>query len=68
MCVCFIQNAEVIPPPQSDRVDVTLGPDDRRFGFSVVGGREEGFPPRIDEIAPGPYSRGSSIHSLVGRE
>ena len=52
-----------MPPPHSDRVDVTLGPDDRRFGFSVVGGREEGFPPRIDEIAPGPYS----TSTLVGR-
>ena len=36
-----------------DLVDVTLGPNDRRFGFSVVGGLEEGFAPRIDEIAKG---------------
>jgi len=34
-------------------VMVRLGPNDRRFGFSVVGGSEEGFPPRIDEIASG---------------
>lgn len=26
---------------------------DKRFGFSVIGGREEGFPPCIDEITPG---------------
>ena len=38
-----------------DVVAVTLGPHDRRFGFSVVGGKEEGFPPRIDEIAKGIY-------------
>jgi hypothetical protein len=36
---------------------VTLGHNDRRFGFSVVGGLEEGFPPRIDEIAPGKNSQ-----------
>lgn len=45
-----MQNAEVADP---DVVQVTLGPHDRRFGFSVVGGKEEGFPPRIDEIAKG---------------
>lgn len=26
---------------------------DRRFGFSVIGGRDEGFPSCIDEITPG---------------
>ena len=30
-----------------------MGPSDRRFGFSVMGGIDEGFPPRIDDIAPG---------------
>lgn len=29
---------------------------DKRFGFSVIGGREEGFPPCIDEITPGMFS------------
>lgn len=33
-----------------------LGPADRRFGFSVVGGVGEKFPPRIEEIAKGKYS------------
>ena len=50
ICLLFLaQNAEGDP----DVVEVTLGPNDRRFGFSVVGGQEEGFPPRIDEIAKG---------------
>ena len=44
-----LQNGQDDP----DVVQVTLGTNDRRFGFSVVGGLEEGFPPRIDEIAPG---------------
>lgn len=39
---------------------MTLGHNDRRFGFSVVGGLEEGFPPRIDEIAPGTNSNSFS--------
>jgi hypothetical protein len=32
-------------------VDMRLG--EKRFGFSVMGGLDEGFPPRIDDIAPG---------------
>ncbi|CAG7819173.1 unnamed protein product, partial [Allacma fusca] len=32
-------------------VTVALDKGDRRFGFSVIGGREEGFPPCIDEIS-----------------
>ena len=32
---------------------VTLFYDDNRFGFSVIGGVDEGFPPRIDDIMPG---------------
>ena len=40
----------------AETLQVTLGPNDRRFGFSVVGGLEEGFRPRIDEIAPGSLS------------
>ena len=36
-------------------IDVTilLGFSDKRFGFSVVGGKGEGLKPRIDEIQPG---------------
>ena len=26
---------------------------ERRFGFSVMGGSDEGFPPRIDDITEG---------------
>ncbi|XP_012557503.1 protein PALS1 isoform X1 [Hydra vulgaris] len=32
---------------------IEMGPSDRRFGFSVMGGIDEGFPPRIDDISPG---------------
>lgn len=27
--------------------------DEKRFGFSVMGGIDEGFPPRIDNIVKG---------------
>lgn len=37
----------------SEEICIDLGVDDRRFGFSVTGGVDEGFPPRIDEITPG---------------
>lgn len=36
-------------------VVVDMRPGERRFGFSVMGGLDEGFPPRIDDIAPGRY-------------
>lgn len=49
----FSQNGHGNDGDDPDVVQVTLGHNDRRFGFSVVGGLEEGFPPRIDEIAPG---------------
>ncbi|XP_057315280.1 protein PALS1-like [Hydractinia symbiolongicarpus] len=32
---------------------IVMEPSDRRFGFSVMGGLDEGFPPKIDNIAPG---------------
>ena len=34
-------------------VTVEMMPGEKRFGFSVMGGSDEGFPPRIDEIASG---------------
>ena len=34
-------------------ITIELDPDDVRFGFSVVGGYDAGFPPRIDEISEG---------------
>lgn len=34
-------------------VNVRILGDEKRFGFSVMGGTDEGFPPRIDEISPG---------------
>lgn len=36
-------------------VVVDMKPGERRFGFSVMGGLDEGFPPRIDDIAPGKF-------------
>ena len=34
-------------------VNVRILGDEKRFGFSVMGGVDEGFPPRIDEVSPG---------------
>lgn len=34
-------------------IEVELKKKERRFGFSVMGGRDEGFRPRIDDIAKG---------------
>ena len=34
-------------------VNVRILGDEKRFGFSVMGGEDEGFPPRIDEISEG---------------
>lgn len=34
-------------------VNVRILGDEKRFGFSVMGGVDEGFPPRIDEISEG---------------
>ena len=36
-------------------VTLFLGPGDRRFGFSVVGGKDQPTPPRLDDLAPGKY-------------
>jgi len=32
-----------------------LATSDKRFGFSVVGGVDEGLPPRVDDIQPGKH-------------
>ena len=34
-------------------VNVRILGDEKRFGFSVMGGTDEGFPPRIDDISEG---------------
>nr|XP_045610330.1 uncharacterized protein LOC123765695 isoform X4 [Procambarus clarkii] len=54
----LLDNMDLLPPNSPDGegaavVNLFLGPADRRFGFSVVGGVDEGFPPRIDEMAKG---------------
>ena len=36
-------------------VNVRILGDEKRFGFSVMGGVDEGFPPRIDEISKGEF-------------
>jgi hypothetical protein len=35
--------------------EIKLVNDERRFGFSVIGGMDEGFPPCIDEVSPGKH-------------
>ena len=42
--------------PNEKVVSLFLGPGDRRFGFSVIGGSDEPIPSRIDDIAPGKYT------------
>ncbi len=34
-------------------VEMAMVGSQRRFGFSLMGGAEEGFPARVDEITPG---------------
>ena len=34
-------------------ISIDTPPDDDRFGFSVVGGKDEGFQCRVDEVHPG---------------
>ena len=36
-------------------VHVIIPPMEQRFGFSVSGGSDESFPPRVDNISPGLY-------------
>lgn len=35
------------------QVTVFMEPGDQRFGFSVIGGVDEGFVPRVDDVAKG---------------
>ena len=35
--------------------ELTMGATDDRFGFSVLGGVEEGFLPQVDEIFEGKF-------------
>lgn len=39
-------------PMEEKEIFIVMEPSDRRFGFSVMGGIDEGFPPRIDNISP----------------
>lgn len=34
-------------------VTLVLGDDDNRYGFSIMGGMDEGFCPRVEDIAKG---------------
>lgn len=34
-------------------VKLQLGDDDKRYGFSIMGGADEGFCPRVEDIAKG---------------
>ena len=43
-CFCFQVTSEL---------EISMGDDCRRFGFSVIGGADEGIPPKIDDIAKG---------------
>ena len=57
-CYPGFESDIVILFPQGDdavefAVNVRILGDEKRFGFSVMGGVDEGFPPRIDEISPG---------------
>ena len=42
-----------------------LKEDDVRFGFSLIGGEDEGFLPRIDEVAPGKYANSRENNFLL---
>ena len=34
-------------------IHLQMEEDEPRFGFSVMGGEDEGFPPRVDEVSMG---------------
>ena len=36
-------------------VQLAMGTDCKRFGFSVIGGADEGIRPKIDDIAEGRF-------------
>ena len=37
-------------------IEMSMIGEDDRFGFSVMGGQDEGFQPRIDEVGPGRWT------------
>ena len=37
-------------------VHLQMEEDEPRFGFSVMGGQDEGFPPRVDEVTAGEFA------------
>ncbi|VDI13837.1 Hypothetical predicted protein [Mytilus galloprovincialis] len=41
-----------------------LGENDKRYGFSIMGGVDEGFCPRIEDIAEGKYICVAQIYEL----
>ncbi|XP_078592088.1 protein PALS1-like isoform X16 [Branchiostoma floridae x Branchiostoma japonicum] len=43
----------VVDPEMEVSTELVLLSSDKRFGFSVMGGADEGFSPRVDEIAAG---------------
>ncbi|GFY39895.1 MAGUK p55 subfamily member 5 [Trichonephila inaurata madagascariensis] len=51
--MALTENGTSSPEENNDVVTINLGPTDKRFGFSVVGGCDEGFVPRIENITPG---------------
>jgi hypothetical protein len=42
-------------------ISIDTPPDDDRFGFSVVGGKDEGFQCRVDEVHPGSPADASGL-------
>ncbi|XP_038075964.1 uncharacterized protein LOC119743625 [Patiria miniata] len=48
-----IQDGDDDDNNQEASVVLEMLDDDERFGFSVMGGIEEGFLPKVDEILPG---------------
>jgi hypothetical protein len=42
--------------PYEFSINVRIVGEEKRFGFSVMGGIDEGFPPRIDNIVKGRYA------------
>ncbi|KAF8795813.1 MAGUK p55 subfamily member 5 like protein [Argiope bruennichi] len=64
------ENGGSEPERSTDEVTINLGATDKRFGFSVVGGCDEGFVPRIENITPestsAEYRRGFVMVDLGG--
>ena len=43
---------------EEHEVDLFMSDDDKRFGFSVIGGYDEGIAPRVDDITAGRWKMG----------